>query len=255
MEFFFKIAVACLLSATGTYIGMRLSPHLGVMALVRSDRWHSGTAIPKLAGPGLAAGLIVALPFEHWLVALLAGAIGLYDDHRRLGPLTKALTLLVPAVAGTLVTGLWWIGPAIWIASNAFNLLDHADGIAATTALAVCLFGGSPDGVIAAAAITGFLIFNLPPARCFMGDGGSLMLGTTLILLSANQGMAVSAAWLALPLADSTLVVVSRLRRRQKPWVGGTDHSGHRLLRAGMPAHLLPWLYFAIAAAIVSTAN
>lgn len=247
----FLAITAFVLTAAGSYAGMRIAPRTGAVAAVRPDRWHAAGSIPKLAGPGLALGLAVALPFEYWGVAALAGGIGIYDDHRRLPAAAKALLLLIPAIAGGYVTGLWWVGPAIWIAANSFNLLDHADGVAASTALAVCLFGGGSDGIIAAAAIAGFLVFNLTPARSFMGDGGSLMLGTVLVLLSARQGPAASLAWLALPLLDTTLVVTSRLRRGQKPWIGGTDHSGHRLLRAGISPRLLPWLYFATAAAIV----
>jgi UDP-GlcNAc:undecaprenyl-phosphate GlcNAc-1-phosphate transferase len=250
-EILWSASIAFLLSAAGVYLGMRIAPLSGAMAEVRSDRWHTAGMVPKLAGPGIAAALALALPFEQWLIAAAACAIGVYDDHRRLSPATKALLLMVPAGAAMLVTGLWWIGPAIWIAANALNLLDHADGIAAAAALAACLFGGSPDGVVAAAAIAGFLVFNLTPARSFMGDGGSLLLGTSLVLLAARQGPLVSTAWLALPLADSLLVVISRLRRGQKPWIGGTDHSGHRLLRAGVSPYLLPWLYFGAAAILL----
>lgn len=249
-----QIILAFTLTALGVFIGMRIATRTGAMAEVRPDRWHTAGVIPKLAGPGMAAGLALALPFEQWLVAAAACVIGIYDDHRRLSPAIKALLLLIPAVAAMLMTGLWWIGPAIWIAANAFNLLDHADGVAAATALAACLFGGNPDGIVAAAAVAGFLVFNLTPARSFMGDGGSLLLGTSLVLLAARQGPLVSTAWLALPLADSLLVVLSRLRRGQKPWIGGTDHSGHRLLRAGVSPHLLPWIYFGLAAGIVALA-
>ncbi|WP_341913839.1 undecaprenyl/decaprenyl-phosphate alpha-N-acetylglucosaminyl 1-phosphate transferase [Ferrovibrio terrae] len=252
---FLQGLAAFTLAALGVFIGMQIAARTGAMAEVRPDRWHTVGKIPKLAGPGLAAGMFLALPLELWLIAATAGAIGIYDDHRRLSPAAKALLLLLPAVGAMLVTGLWWVGPAIWIAANACNLLDHADGIAAATALAACLFGGHADGAIAAAAIAGFLIFNLTPARSFMGDGGSLMLGTALVLLSMGQGPVVSAAWLALPLADSLLVVISRLRQGQKPWIGGTDHSGHRLLRAGVSPYLLPWLYFGLTAIIATLAR
>jgi UDP-GlcNAc:undecaprenyl-phosphate GlcNAc-1-phosphate transferase len=240
-------ALAFILSAFGVYAGIRLGPRTGAVAAVRPDRWHADGVVPKLAGPGLALGLAVALPPGAWITAALAGVIGIIDDHRRLGVTSKALLLLLPAAAAITVTELWWTGPAVWIAANSLNLLDHADGVAAAAAMAVCLFGGATQGPVAAAAIAGFMIFNLPPARSFMGDGGSLMLGTALVLLSAEQGIATTASWLLLPLADTALVVISRLRRGQKPWVGGTDHSGHRLLRTGLSAHLVPWLYFLVA--------
>ena len=81
-----------------------------------------------------------------------------------------------------------------------------------------------------------------------MGDGGSLMIGTALVLFAAKAGPGHVVLCLLVPLLDTTLVVLSRLRARQKPWIGGTDHSGHRLLRLGVPPRFLPLIYFAAAA-------
>jgi UDP-GlcNAc:undecaprenyl-phosphate GlcNAc-1-phosphate transferase len=243
------LAAAFLVALAGTWLGMRLAPRLGAVAQVQADRWHQSGAMPKLAGPGLLAGLVFALPLPLWLVAASACLIGCLDDRKRLAAGPKALLLLVPALAGAWVTGQAWVAPAIWIAANAWNLLDHADGLAAAAACAACLLMGIAGGPPAAAALAGFLVFNLPPARSFMGDGGSLLLGTTLVLLAAPLGPEAALAWSAVPLLDSALVVVSRLQRGAKPWIGGTDHSGHRLLRSGLPAFLLPPLY-ALAAAL-----
>lgn len=245
------IAGAFLLALAGVWLGMHVARRTGAVAHVQADRWHQTGVVPKLAGPGLLAGLIAALPLDLWLVAASACFVGCLDDHHRFPAGKKALLLLIPAILSAFVTGLPWIAPAVWIAANAWNLLDHADGIAGGAALAALLLGGGADGATAAAAVAGFLVFNYPPARSFMGDGGSLLLGTVIVLLAAKTSGPVGVlAWCALPLADSALVVASRLRRGVKPWIGGTDHSGHRLLRAGLPGRLLPVIYFFAAAAM-----
>ncbi len=242
------VAAAFLMTLAGIWLGMRLAPRLNAVAHVQADRWHQSGAVPKFAGPGLLAGFAFALPLEQWLVAALACLIGCLDDRQRLAAGPKALLLLLPALAGAWLTGLPWVAPAIWIAANAWNLLDHADGLAGAAALAACAAMGVAGGPVAAAALGAFLVFNLPPARSFMGDGGSLLVGTTLILLLAPLGPQAAIAWCAIPLLDTALVVASRLQRGAKPWIGGTDHSGHRLLRAGLPAWALPPLYAAAAA-------
>lgn len=91
--------------------------------------------------------------------------------------------------------------------------------------------------LVLAGALAGFLVFNLPPARIFLGDAGSLLLGG---LLSAGAWVFASGSgrlsdWLALPLIlayplfDITFVTLTRLARRQAPWIGGRDHTTHRL--------------------------
>jgi UDP-GlcNAc:undecaprenyl-phosphate GlcNAc-1-phosphate transferase len=146
------------------------------------------------------------------------------------------------------------------VAINATNLVDNADGLASllTTITGAALAGmvalgridtpGGPMSLVVAAACIGFLFHNRPPARVFMGDSGSLMLGFTLaacsILIVRDAvlvtGQAHVAAAIAIPLVwslqlgDLAMVFITRLRRRSSPFAGGVDHTSHRLLDAGI---------------------
>jgi UDP-N-acetylmuramyl pentapeptide phosphotransferase/UDP-N-acetylglucosamine-1-phosphate transferase len=152
---------------------------------------------------------------------------------------------------------------AIPVMTNATNLVDNSDGLAsslsAETALTVALtaiVAGMKGnevglGLVITGACLGFLIHNRPPARVFLGDAGSLMLGFALAGAGAllihdaeiHPGPHATAAALAIPLAafvqfgDVAMVSVTRMRRGVSPFMGGTDHTSHRLVRAG----LQPW--------------
>lgn len=239
---------AALASAAGTWLLARLAVRIGAVAQVKPDRWHSTGAVPRLAGPALLAAAAPWLDGSQLAVLGAVCALGTLDDIRPLSPALKAAGLLAVAAAAVWVTGQWWVGPALWLVANAVNLLDHADGIAASAAAAAFLGLGGDAGLAAAAACLGFLALNYPPARVFMGDSGSLTLGAMAVLIGADgAGPAATIAWCAIPLADAVAVTLRRLARGQKPWVGGTDHSGHALLRAGLPPRLLPPAYFGAA--------
>lgn len=251
-----RVGLAFLAAMILLGLGMKLAPRLGLMARVSEDRWHKSGLVPKFAGPALLVGVLFALPPALWLAPSTACLIGCIDDARRFPAGRKALLMLIPALIAAFSGHALWLMPAVWIAMNAWNLLDHADGIAggaAFGAVAASGLSGSPEF---AAVLLAFLIVNWPPAKSFMGDGGSLTLGSAIPLLAHQnlgdslQGPMIAFALCALPLADSLMVVIARIRRGAKPWIGGTDHSGHRLLRAGMPAFALPLLYALFGAAL-----
>ena len=157
-----------------------------------------------------------------------------------------------------------WIGYAIalvWMVgvTNAFNLLDNMDGLAAT--LAAIAFGFfAIDAVTVhdshlilafalagAAACVGFLPFNLRPngrALVFMGDSGSLTLGFALAALGLAASWRVAGTTvatlmlpiliLAVPILDTALVTVVRLLEGRPIYQGGRDHASHRLVRYGL---------------------
>jgi UDP-GlcNAc:undecaprenyl-phosphate GlcNAc-1-phosphate transferase len=183
------------------------------------------------------------LSISHILVLALFCLIGVLDDVRSLSAGPKAVALAAAAALAGIVTGAWWLSLVVWVACNAVNMLDHADGIAAS-AIAAAFFGlGGDAGLAGAGACIGFLFFNYPPARVFMGDSGSLLLGAAIVLLAGEKGFGPSLAWIAVPLIDAAFVILRRLRLRQQPWIGGTDHLGHTLLRAGVSGAVLPILY------------
>jgi UDP-GlcNAc:undecaprenyl-phosphate/decaprenyl-phosphate GlcNAc-1-phosphate transferase len=221
----------------------------------------------------------------HWPTLLLALTVatgaGLWDDLRGLSVSGKLLAQSSAAVLALLAgaspsgTGGEALGAVlafVWIVvvTNAFNLLDNMDGLAAGTAAvaAVCWacfgwLGGSPSltvlGMILLGASLGFLPFNLPRARLFMGDAGSQGLGLwcavatldlqrsglTSLAMASLVGMLI----LALPLFDTFLVIVSRLRRGKNPLTTpGMDHLSHRLLRAGFSTVAVLVLLWGLAA-------
>jgi UDP-GlcNAc:undecaprenyl-phosphate GlcNAc-1-phosphate transferase len=152
-----------------------------------------------------------------------------------------------------------WVNVAItlgWVVviTNALNLLDNMDGLSGGVGGVAAIFflllaamnGQYLVGALSAAlvgACFGFLIYNFNPASIFMGDAGALFLGFMLaavgIKLRFPEGVEI-VTWmvpvliLGLPLFDTALVIVSRLRRRLNPLTTpGKDHLSHRLVALG----------------------
>lgn len=253
---------------------MRVARRQRWMAPPREDRWHQRpTAL--LGGVGIfgawALGLMAVGMWPTW--HLLGGAalllsVGVIDDLYELRPMHKLLgqlaAALLPVLAGLTfgdrlpvplavpLTLFWMIGVI-----NALNLIDGMDGLAggvAAIAAAVLgtgalMVGDVPAAIVAftlTGACVGFLVYNLPPARVFMGDGGSLFLGYTLAVLALRvQGLgeattdrlillALPVAVLAVPIFDTTLVTIMRTLHGRPVTQGGTDHLMHRLLYLGL---------------------
>jgi len=204
--------------------------------------------------------------------------LGLVDDRWGLSPLVKMLgqtlaALLLYAtgiyvglfrhpVLDLLITVLW-----VGYITNGINLLDNMDGLAGgVSAIAaayfalMCAFSGQYlVGALAVAvmgACLGFLFYNLNPASIFMGDSGALFLGFVLAAIGIKLRFpdnVTFVTWMVpvlvmgVPILDSALVIVSRLRRRLNPFTTpGKDHVSHRLVAAGMtPREAVLTLYVA----------
>lgn len=205
--------------------------------------------------------------------ASLMSAVGLWDDRRPLPVWLKLVAQFVPVVmvfsAGVRVKlplfdiGLWneiinFLVTACWLLyiTNALNYLDNADGIAimtsATTSaffLLIAVLNGQQLVSILAAAVLGasisFARYNLPlpKSTIFMGDSGSLFLGFLLAVLGIKIRILTNIpeiTWLvpivvlALPIFDTVLVLISRIRRGVSFFEGGVDHTNHRLMRLGI---------------------
>ena len=197
--------------------------------------------------------------------ATLVSLVGALDDSRGVGSYLKLLFQVVAACIlvfsgvqvrlfdgflDVILTLLWVVG-----VTNAFNLLDNMDGlssgVATISAAFFTLLAAMSDqylvGTLAAAlcgACVGFLVYNWNPARVFMGDTGSLFLGFLLAAVGIKLRFPANTAsitWmipilvLALPVFDTSLVFISRLRRGKNPLTtAGKDHVSHRLaLRTG----------------------
>ncbi len=264
---------ALLLSSALVWTTTHLCRKQGWVARPRSNRWHRTT--PSLYGGApiwltcILVSLVCIPMSDPKMRQLLAAStfvfvLGMADDILNLRPLVK---LAGQIMAALFVVGSGFVYPlhhnhdvnfvvsVIWIVgiSNAFNLLDNMDGLAAGVAVISAIYlaffygaTGSADyarlAIIAAAAAAGFLVYNFYPARIFMGDCGSLFLGFLLGSLCLPQVTHVSGlpalvlapcVVLAIPVFDTAFVSVTRSLRRQPISQGGTDHSSHRLVQLG----------------------
>lgn len=198
-----------------------------------------------------------------FLGATLVSFMGLWDDRRGLSPWIKLAVQFVAAgilaLTDVRISLFPWAAlniaaTLVWVVAitNAMNLLDNMDGlsggIVAIAALFFLLFAAMSRqylvGALAAAlvgACIGFLFYNLNPARIFMGDTGSLFLGFTLAAVGVKLRFPDNSAFvtwmvpvcvLAVPIFDTTLVIISRMRRGLNPLTTpGKDHMSHRLAR------------------------
>jgi UDP-GlcNAc:undecaprenyl-phosphate GlcNAc-1-phosphate transferase len=241
------------------------------------------TLIPGHPLPEVATGGAGILSISTWQALLLASSlaffVGLVDDLVHLRPLMKLLgqgaaaSILLMAGIGLWLTGIYLVDvllSLLWFVgvTNALNLLDNMDGLAGGVALvgasfisAIFLLDGSTElaalSLALAGALLGFLMFNYPPAKIFMGDSGSLFLGMLLSGLALSPGpglsrsllaiMAVPALILAVPILDTTLVTVSRVLEGRSVAEGGRDHSSHRLVELGMSEERAVWVLWTLA--------
>ncbi len=255
-------------------------PMLAGLVLLRAAPEAIVEAVPGIeahldrlrASEGIAWGVLASMLAIH--------LVGLRDDRRAMAPLPKLAVQAAAALAvatlldtrllmlldalGPLGVALSVAATVLWIVAvtNALNFLDNMDGLAGGVAaiaaavllaatllnaqwfvasLLACLLGG----------LLGFLVFNFPPAKIFMGDGGSLPVGFLLGVLTVrttytdpgDPQFLLGTAWyglfmpllvLAIPLYDLVAVCLIRLREGRPPWVGDQRHLSHRLLLRGM---------------------
>lgn len=206
------------------------------------------------------------------LLVILAGAtivmlLGLVDDKLGLPARLKlavqvmvAVLLVLAGVRATifikfrlltdLITVIWIVGLI-----NAFNFLDNMDALSAGCGLVIAalfLVVSIQTGqyfvgamlVVLAGALAGFLLYNRPPARVFLGDAGSYLLGYMLAVLSVVFTfteaprplipIALPLLIFAIPIYDSASVVLIRLRERRNPFEADRRHFSHRLVALGM---------------------
>ena len=274
-----------------------------LVAVPTGERWHEQET-PTFGGVGIflgftgAALLALATGAVDWsgeLAGILGGvallfAAGLVDDLWGLRPVAK-LAAQIGAAVLVLASGLeveivgndvlaWGIG-ILWLVgiTNAFNLLDNMDGLAATLAGIACAYFAidavtehENDTVLVLAlslglACAAFLPFNLRPGRnahVFMGDSGSQALGFGLASLALASSWTVAGTTfatvllplliLAVPILDTTLVTIVRLAQRRPVTRGGRDHASHRLVYYGLSEAKAVLLLAVVAAAIGATA-
>ncbi len=285
-----------------TPLARALALRLGAIDRPDERRVHT-TPTPRFGGLAIAAGVLLVA----WAARLLPGpaatleplpligltcaavpilALGMADDLWNVSPWVKlaiqtcaALVLTVFGFGVPLLTNPF--GPPIelgvfnvpltvlWVlaVTNAINLVDGLDGLAAGVVAIACaslwltgrLHSDFYVMFIAAlmlGACLGFLRWNFPPASVFMGDTGSQFLGLTLAAVSLLENRKGTAALtlllplvaLGVPLADSALAFVRRLVRRQPVFRGDTSHVHHQLLAAGLSPRAAMFAMWALGA-------
>lgn len=221
--------------------------------------------------------------------ALVLGIVGLLDDRKALPPLPRFITQSVAGIFTAVLvistnsvgnpSGNWLLDAVItivWIVgiTNAINFFDNLDGGAAG-AVAATSFGLfliaydngqfliSATAIIIFAAMLGFLIWNKSPAKIYMGDAGALFLGTLLAVLtirldpqvgSKSLSFSIPVLLLALPVLDTSVAVLSRIRRGKSIFQGGQDHLSHRLIRKGFTKRQAAYALWSLAGIFVAIA-
>jgi UDP-GlcNAc:undecaprenyl-phosphate GlcNAc-1-phosphate transferase len=279
VQLFLAFVVALSVTAALIPLLVRWAPAIGLTDAPGPRKVHS-IPVPRVGGLAMAVGLLLPTLLTVELTPSVRGLIlglvvlllfGLWDDRVSLGYRTKfagqvlaaGLCMTVGNVhIGTLMIGSLIVLPqavSIFITflfligiTNAVNLADGLDGLAGGMVLlclcAIALFAAISGNatvvkiaLIEAGAVLGFLRFNTHPARIFMGDSGSQMLGFSVgaLALLATQGEAcpLSAALplllLGLPIMDTLTVMLTRIRAGRSPFSADANHLHHRLLALG----------------------
>ena len=282
-------AASVALAAALTLLVRFLARRYNFVAAPKADRWHTR---PTAMLGGVAIFVSTLLMYAAFVpkttesVIVLTGSsvlfiVGLVDDILHIKPYQKLIGQMIGAslVVGTglkmpltgyelvdiWITVFWIIG-----ITNAINLLDNMDGLAAgISAIAAISLGLSFSSSgqtgelllisVFVGSLLGFLIFNFNPASIFMGDCGSMFVGfllSTSVLLNQTGGrsrgivpiLAVPVLILFVPIFDTTFVTVLRKLWGRKASQGGRDHTSHRLVALGLSERSAVLMLYAFAA-------
>ena len=299
-EYLAVFVTTAILSIVLTPMALRYAIRANVLDQPGQHKSHKA-AVPYLGGLAIVVTFVIAVILMSVLrpphtgrgellgvltIAVLLAAVGLIDDLRQVSPLWRLIAEVSAASIvwslgnGTAVTTvetvdliltvLWFVG-----ITNAFNLLDNMDGLAAGLAAissmtVFAVAGTNGQFLVAGLAVAlagctvGFLRLNFHPARIYMGDGGSLFIGFLVaylgIKLRFEGGRLVSALVpifaCSAAVFDTSLVVISRIRAGRNPFQGGQDHVSHRLVKLGLsvPAAVCTIYLGAIGVGILSFA-
>jgi UDP-N-acetylmuramyl pentapeptide phosphotransferase/UDP-N-acetylglucosamine-1-phosphate transferase len=247
-----------LLTAVATPICIVVARRTGIMD-VGGPLKNQTDPVPYLGGVAVFVGLTVGFSADRPIELLpMAGAltVGVADDRFDLSPHVRlvAQVALGVVIAGTTPVHLpGWLGWPLIVAVtvlliNGFNLLDGLDmlaaGVGALAAVGFAVLTHGPDRLAAvslAGALLAFLLYNRPPARIYLGDGGSYLVGAGAALLVARTwgpGMATSTgvvalALVAIPVAEVSCALVRRRRSGLSIAAGDRGHPYDRLVDRG----------------------
>lgn len=284
-----SVAVGFVLAVALTPVVRAAARRLGMVAKPKTDRWHKE---PTAMLGGVSIWMAVTISYLAFVPQTPIGwriivastflfFVGLVDDLVHTKPYQKLIGQIMGAAfiiyyglslpwtrslpLNMALTIFWLIG-----ITNALNLLDNMDGLAAgISVIASCFLGLSflhtgqqTEALMVltfAGALLGFLIYNSNPASIFMGDCGSLFVGfflasTALVNVSGGRSrsllpvLAVPILVLFIPIFDTTFVTVLRKISGRAASQGGRDHTSHRLVALGMSERHAVWMLYGFAA-------
>jgi UDP-GlcNAc:undecaprenyl-phosphate GlcNAc-1-phosphate transferase len=279
VQLFLAFVVALSVTAALIPVLVRWAPVIGLTDSPGPRKVHS-IPVPRVGGLAMAIGLLLPTLMTVDLIPSIRGVLlglivlllfGLWDDRVNLGYRTKfagqvlavglcmffgkvhigslmiGSVIVLPDAVSVLITFIFLVG-----ITNAVNLADGLDGLAGGLVLlclcAIALFAVMSGhamvaemALIEGGAVLGFLRFNTHPARIFMGDSGSQMLGFSVgaLALLATQGetcplsTALPLLLLGLPIMDTLAVMITRIRAGRSPFSADSNHLHHRLLALG----------------------
>jgi UDP-GlcNAc:undecaprenyl-phosphate GlcNAc-1-phosphate transferase len=305
--FFGLFAFSLFVSFVSTRLVRDAATRRGLVSPPRDPRQIHQSALPRLGGvaiflafsvslavwlglsfffPKLVEGLAPVTLFRIYIPACVIFCLGLYDDLRGASPYLKfsvqAIAAAMLFAGGMRVLDLplifgshafpWFIGlplTVLWVVAvtNAFNLIDGLDGLAAGSALfstmvffvvslVVHSWLGSLMSVTLAGAILGFLRFNFNPATIFLGDSGSLFIGfmlSALALAGAQKAptfvaVAIPVVSFGLPILETMLSIVRRLISGRPVFTADREHIHHKLLQMGFSHRQVVIVLYAVSA-------
>jgi UDP-GlcNAc:undecaprenyl-phosphate GlcNAc-1-phosphate transferase len=305
--FFALFAFSLAVSFVATREVRDLATHRGWVSVPQGERHVHQAPLPRLGGVAiflafsvsLSAWLVLSLVFPRlldglapttilriYIPACLIFCLGIYDDLRGAGPYLKFAVQAIAAAmlfaGGMRVLNLplifgshslpWFVGlplTVLWVVAvtNAFNLIDGLDGLAAGSALFSTMvvfvvsmvdrsWLGSLMSVTLAGAILGFLRFNFNPATIFLGDSGSLFIGfmlSALALAGAQKAptfvaVAIPVVSFGLPILETLLSILRRLIGGRPIFTADREHIHHKLLQMGFSHRQVVIVLYAVSA-------
>jgi len=272
MNFWLLIAIF-FFTMIGIYIHMKYAKRVGLIDIPNERSMHP-EPIPRGAGIAFVLAILFTLVFFDfqylktyyyiYLAILIVFSVGVWDDLKNISPRIKFIFIFFAAVVlylnhvaifslGTyfgydLVLPVWFIFPLTLVAiagyTNALNLMDGLDGLAASISVVILIVFfiigiEYEDELITTlssffiVALLVFLWFNWYPAKVFMGDSGALSLGIVISILGIQSTQYISPASVlfivALPILDTFIVMTRRIQRHQSPFKADKNHLHHFL--------------------------
>lgn len=292
--------VALAITYVITPIVSKLAIKIGAIDKPDARKVHHGV-IPRLGGLAICIGYMASVlwnvPHTHSLFGLLLGStilviVGIWDDVKQIDPKTKLMGQIIAAAVlvaygirvdflaipwgGMLYLEYWSVPLTIfWIVgfTNIVNLIDGLDGLAAGISFIACIAIGIVTfqmgqyeltciTLALAGSACGFLRYNFNPAKIFMGDTGSMLLGYTLAAISvmgavktaAVAALVVPVIVLGLPILDTLFAIIRRKISGRPIFKPDKSHVHHRLLAQGLTQKQTVLLMYVITALLASVA-